>query len=209
MKTTTSGIFLARQTIKTYPVWPFKSEVWRSPLQMRTGEKWIWPWMLFNHIAPANAILICWCFNDRKNAFLHEHVGATEWKRWDCQGSKMFIYCASSLSCDLAQWGTAVQNSICYHMNQPLQNNDLELAEASSTGVDVTWLCSCFAICECKRTMSWKTFPWKQQRSGTGAQEGSGLSLFTRVGGWRGTSCAWEREQAAGCYLAPCFPPSG
>lgn len=98
---------------------------------------------------------------------------------------------------------------ICYHMNQPLQNNDPELAEASSTGVDVTWLCSCFAICECKRTMSWKTFPWKQQRSGTGAREGSGLSLFTRVGGWRGTSCAWEREQAAGCHPAPCFPPSG
>lgn len=101
---------------------------------MRAGEKWNWPWMLFYHIAPANTVLRCWSFNDRKFSFLYKHVEATECKRWDWEGSGMFIYCASTLPCGLAQGGIAAQNSNCYHMNLPLQNNCLELAEASSTG---------------------------------------------------------------------------
>lgn len=159
------------------------------------------------HCPCKKPVLGCSCFSDTKLAFLHKHVGATEWKSWDWEGRE---YCPSSLPCGLVQWGTAVQNSTYYHMNQPPQNNCLELAEASSTGVGVTWLCSCFlAIQECRSTMSWKTLPWKQERAGTWAPEGSAWLPFTRVGGWRGKSCTGESEQAAGCHPALCFLPSG
>lgn len=60
---------------------------------------------------------------------------------WTCCSSQMekvglrgkrdvYILCQLSAR-GLVQWGIAVQNSICYHMNQPLQNNCVELAEAS------------------------------------------------------------------------------
>lgn len=99
----------------------------------------------------------------------------------------------------LVQWGIAIQNSISYHVNQPLQNNFLELSEASRTGVDGTWLCSCFARsaeapCHGKLCLG--------NSRGLGAWEGSGSFRFSRVGGWRGKTCTQEIQQAAACLPA-------
>lgn len=179
-------------------------------------QKWIWSWMQYYHFCPWTHSLGCSCFSDRNPPFPHELAGVTTWKRCDCE--ERCLYTVSPLCPATCSRGELqCKDRICYHMDQPLENSCLYLAEVPSAELAVIWLSCCSVICKCKSIISWKTLPWKQTQSRPAAWLGTSLFSCSRVGGWSKASAErlapspehTGKAQAAGHHPTLCHLLSG